>query len=53
VAQAQEEARALGHHYIGTEHILIAVAAEERGAGGLALRTLGVKATSCAMTWSA
>jgi len=44
VAQAQEEARSLGHHYIGTEHILIALTAQERGAGGLALRTLGVNA---------
>jgi ATP-dependent Clp protease ATP-binding subunit ClpC len=27
--QAQEEARALNHHYIGTEHILLALIREE------------------------
>jgi len=27
VAQAQEDARRLGHHYIGCEHLLLAAAA--------------------------
>jgi ATP-dependent Clp protease ATP-binding subunit ClpA len=44
IAAAQEEARELGHSDIGTEHILIAPAADERGAGGAALRTLGLSA---------
>jgi ATP-dependent Clp protease ATP-binding subunit ClpA len=44
LARAQEEARALGHNYLGTEHILMALAAEQRGAGGRALRSLGVTA---------
>lgn len=44
VARAQEESRALGHGYLGTEHILIAVAGEQHGAGGAALRALGLSA---------
>jgi len=35
---AQEEARALDHHYIGTEHILLGVI---RGGDGVAAETLG------------
>jgi ATP-dependent Clp protease ATP-binding subunit ClpA len=42
VAQAQEEARKLGHGYIGTEHLLVAVAAEKQGLGGHVLRRHGV-----------
>ena len=42
LARAQEEAHALGHNYLGTEHILIALATEQPGPGGLALRSLGV-----------
>ena len=29
VAQAQEHARRLGHHYIGCEHLLLAVASAD------------------------
>jgi ATP-dependent Clp protease ATP-binding subunit ClpC len=36
VVQAQEEARALGHSYIGTEHILLALTSQ----GGLAVKAL-------------
>jgi ATP-dependent Clp protease ATP-binding subunit ClpA len=38
VTQAQEEARKLGHGYIGTEHLLVAVCAERQGLGGHVLR---------------
>jgi ATP-dependent Clp protease ATP-binding subunit ClpA len=41
VVLAQHEARELGHGYIGTEHLLMGVAREERGTGGRALRSLG------------
>lgn len=44
VARAQEEARGLGHDYIGTEHVLAALACEERGVGGQVLHTLGLTA---------
>jgi hypothetical protein len=36
------EAQRLGHGYVGTEHILLAVLADERGVGGLALAGLGI-----------
>jgi Clp amino terminal domain, pathogenicity island component/UvrB/uvrC motif len=39
---AQEEARALGHNYIGTEHILLAVIREGSGAGAQTLDALGM-----------
>jgi ATP-dependent Clp protease ATP-binding subunit ClpA len=42
VASAQEEAAALHHGYIGTEHLLIALAGERGGLGGQVLRGLGV-----------
>jgi ATP-dependent Clp protease ATP-binding subunit ClpA len=42
VARAQDEASGLGHEYIGTEHILAALAADERGVGGQVLRDLGL-----------
>jgi ATP-dependent Clp protease ATP-binding subunit ClpA len=41
VALAQDEARTLYSDHIGTEHLLIAVAAEPRGLGGRILRDLG------------
>lgn len=44
VTQAQEEARALGHGYIGTEHLLVAVCADKQGLGGHVLRQHGVTA---------
>jgi ATP-dependent Clp protease ATP-binding subunit ClpC len=42
VVLAQEEARLLGHTYIGTEHILLGLLAEEEGLGAQALVKSGV-----------
>jgi ATP-dependent Clp protease ATP-binding subunit ClpA len=42
VVQAQEEARRLHHPRIGTEHVLAGLLVEPVGAGGRALRRLGV-----------
>jgi len=42
VVQAQEEARTLGHNYIGTEHILLGLLGEREGLAAQALSTLGV-----------
>ena len=39
---AQHEARALGHDYIGTEHLLLGLVREERGLAARALDELGV-----------
>ena len=41
VAQAQEDARRLGHHYIGCEHLLLAAAAAAEPASTV-LRDQGV-----------
>jgi ATP-dependent Clp protease ATP-binding subunit ClpC len=38
---AVEEARLLGHNYIGSEHILLGLTREEEGIGGKILRNLG------------
>jgi ATP-dependent Clp protease ATP-binding subunit ClpA len=42
VVLAQDEARALRHNYIGTEHLLLGVLREEEGVGAQALRALDV-----------
>lgn len=42
VALAQEEAGMLGHHYIGTEHILLALVREDSGLAARALGALGI-----------
>jgi ATP-dependent Clp protease ATP-binding subunit ClpC len=42
VVQAQEEARMLNHHYIGTEHILLALIREGDGEAGRVLESLGI-----------
>jgi ATP-dependent Clp protease ATP-binding subunit ClpC len=42
VVFAQEEARALSHNYIGTEHLLLGLLREEEGLGARALVSLGV-----------
>jgi ATP-dependent Clp protease ATP-binding subunit ClpC len=42
VVQAQEEARTLNHDYIGTEHILLGLVHEGKGAGVKALESLGI-----------
>jgi ATP-dependent Clp protease ATP-binding subunit ClpC len=39
---AIEEARKLGHHYIGTEHLLLALSSLDEGAAAIVLRKLGV-----------
>ena len=38
---AVEEARLLGHNYIGSEHIILGLIREEEGVGGKILRNLG------------
>ena len=44
VVAAQEEARALGHDYIGTEHLLLGLIHEGGGVGAKALESLGIDA---------
>jgi ATP-dependent Clp protease ATP-binding subunit ClpC len=44
VVEAQQEARALDHNYIGTEHLLLALIREGNGLGAKALESLGVRA---------
>jgi len=39
---AQEEARRLGHNFVGTEFILLGLVGEGKGAAALALRDIGV-----------
>ncbi len=41
IEYAIEEARLLGHNYIGSEHLLLGVLREEEGIGGKILRSLG------------
>ncbi len=40
---AQEEAHRFNHHYIGTEHILLGLLAEEEGMGARVLQNVGVQ----------
>jgi ATP-dependent Clp protease ATP-binding subunit ClpC len=42
VVLAQEEARDLGHNYIGTEHILLGLLREREGVAARALESLGI-----------
>ncbi len=42
VVLAQDEARALGHQYIGTEHLLLGLLREEEGLAARALASLNV-----------
>ena len=44
LSSAREEARRLGHDYVGTEHLLLALAADPAGIAGSVLRELGVTA---------
>ena len=44
VVLAQEEARALRHNYIGTEHILLGLLREEEGVAARVLESLGITA---------
>jgi hypothetical protein len=41
--QAQEEARGLDHHYIGTEHLLLGLIREDQGVAAKLLRDRGVE----------
>jgi ATP-dependent Clp protease ATP-binding subunit ClpC len=43
VVLAQDEARALNHNYIGTEHLLLGLLREERGLAAQVLASLDVK----------
>jgi len=42
VVLSQEEARRLHHNYIGTEHILLGLLADPKGAGATILGPLGI-----------
>ena len=42
VVLAQEQARLLGHNYIGTEHLLLGLLAEGDGVGPVVLREAGL-----------
>jgi ATP-dependent Clp protease ATP-binding subunit ClpC len=42
VVRAQEEARALGHDYIGTEHVLLGLVHDGGGLAAKALEALGI-----------
>ena len=42
VQKADEEARALGDRYIGTDHVLLAMLRDGEGAGAWVLEDLGV-----------
>jgi hypothetical protein len=42
VVLAHEEARLLGHNYIGTEHILLGIVREGDGVGAKALESIGI-----------
>lgn len=42
IVLAQEEARRLGHNYVGTEHVLLGLIAHEGGIAAKALQVLGV-----------
>jgi Clp amino terminal domain, pathogenicity island component len=42
IISAQQEARALHHNYIGTEHILLGLVRDREGAAGRALHVLGI-----------
>src|SRR3954447_22970613 len=46
VVLAQEEARALGHDHIGTEHLLLGLIGEGAGSASRAFARLGVSAES-------
>lgn len=41
--RAQSEARELGHHHVGTQHVLLGLLGEAESAGGRVLHELGVR----------
>lgn len=45
VLAAQQEARSLGDHQVGTEHLLLALLADERGVAQATLRPAGIDRT--------
>lgn len=45
IVRAQEESRALGHSYIGTEHLLLGLIRQGEGMAILALGSLGISAS--------
>ncbi len=47
VIQAQDEARSLGHGWVGTEHLLLAVLRRPQDPGAATLARLGVTAENC------
>ncbi|MDR0340601.1 MAG: ATP-dependent Clp protease ATP-binding subunit [Puniceicoccales bacterium] len=47
VLLAAVEAHALGHEYIGTEHLLLGFLRESEGVAGKVLRELGLEMTAC------
>lgn len=47
VVLAQDEARALDHGHIGTEHLLLGLLSEEEGVAASALRALDVGVDAC------
>ena len=46
IGRARDAAAALGHSYVGTEHLLLGVAAEKNGLGARALREMGADASA-------
>jgi ATP-dependent Clp protease ATP-binding subunit ClpC len=46
VVLAQDEARALGHNYIGTDHLLVSLLRDETGWPARVLESFGVHAGS-------
>ncbi len=45
VVLAQEEARMLNHHYIGTEHLMLGLVHQGEGVAGQAFESLGISLT--------
>jgi len=46
ISHSAEEARALGHNYIGTEHLLLGILREEKETAFVVLSTLGIEITA-------
>jgi Clp amino terminal domain, pathogenicity island component len=46
LALAEQQARSLNHHYIGTEHVLLALLEQKRNVAADALRALGIEAST-------
>jgi ATP-dependent Clp protease ATP-binding subunit ClpC len=46
IVEAQNEARSLGHHYIGPEHILLGLIHEDDGVGAKALEAMQIRANT-------